>query len=105
MADVVSLARKAERLTADPAAVAEKTGEGLQIRSLIGSLIDAVIHLPRSAKSLQGRLARAEAENVRLACHRVEWADREVDKPEIRRIELAIQELDIALVRFSILAR
>jgi hypothetical protein len=108
LSDVVAEARKLERLTADPARVVNPDGEGREMRSMASGLITMIIEIPRTAKTLQDRVARAEAENVRLACHRLRWADQlrlEHVEDWSRQIEVAIQELDIAVTRFSILAR
>lgn len=108
MAEVLAYAKKAEHLTSDPVRVVEPTGEGEELRTIVRGLIDDIIHLPRAAETLQKRLARAEAENVRLACHRIEWCDESRATGERdwkQRMQVVIQELDIALVKFSILAR
>jgi hypothetical protein len=110
MREVLQRAKETEHFTSEPVIneiVSNKAGsEGAKLNDAVSFLIEAIIHLPRRVKTLRERLARAEAESLRAACQTFEvWAKRVREDSKARiQLEIAVKNLDAALVRFAVMA-
>jgi len=107
MREVLDRAKETERFTSDPnidELVSGKAGtEGAEFWQAVHYLAEAIVHVPRSAKTLRARFARAEAESVRAACETCEVL-RDEKRANRSQLLISIKLLDVALVRLAVMA-